>query len=178
MNLKTRLNILKGTLVVIMLLALVYIAVLFTGVGDGTVYKYTGHDITGSGKKEYHDEIHRREQELRKSVAQLPKTTIEIDSVKYDFGQIQEGDKVEHTYKLTNTGTENLIIADVRVGCGCTVADFTKEPVPTGGVGEVSIVFDSTEKEGHTEKALNVYTNTEHTPTTLAFMADISKAKE
>ncbi len=163
----------KGFFIVCMVLVLVYIAILFTGVGDTFVYKNTGHDITGKAKEAYHQEMVEKDKRLREKVASMPKTTISIDSAKFDFGKVKQGDKVEHTYKLTNTGTESLIISDVKVSCGCTLADYTQEPVPQGGVADVSIVFDSADKSGHTEKALHVYTNTEYTPTALAFSADI-----
>lgn len=36
----------------------------------------------------------------------LPKTSIQFDSNEHDFGVIDEGDRVEHLFKFTNTGTE------------------------------------------------------------------------
>ncbi len=175
MNIKLAIKALKALGIVLFLTVLAYVAVLFTGVGDAQVYRYTGHDITGKGKDAYHQQQHEKDQALRKKMYDMPKTTIEIDSAKWDFGDIKEGEKVEHTYKITNTGEVDLVIADVKVSCGCTLAEFTKEPVPPSETGVVSVIFDSTDKEGHTEKNLHVYTNTEHTPTTLGFMADISK---
>ncbi len=168
-------SIVKGALAVLLLAILVYVAILFTGVGDTTVYKYTGHDITGNAKEAYHNETKKQDMLLREKIAKMPKTTVEVDSAKYDFGEIKQGDKVEHTYKLLNTGDKDLIISRVKVGCGCTVADYTKEPIPVGSSGDVSIVFDSGDKVGHTEKAMHVYTNTERTPMTLSFVADITK---
>ncbi len=148
-------------------------AVLFTGVGDTLIYRNTGHDVTGMAAEKYHKELQEESRQMREKAAALPKTTVEIDSAKYDFGAIAADQKVEHTYKLKNTGTENLIIADVRVGCGCTVADYSQEPVPPGAEAEVSIIFDPTGKSGHTQKALHVYSNTENIPLSLAFTADI-----
>ena len=36
----------------------------------------------------------------------------------HDFGDIYQGDKVEHTFYFTNTGNEPLIITNVQVSCG------------------------------------------------------------
>ncbi len=164
---------LKGIFVVLFLLTLIYMAVLFTGVGDTWVYRNTGYDVTGMAKQKYHQEQDQKNRDLREKLQKMPKTAIEIDSTKYNFGRISEGEKVNHTYKITNKGPEKLVITDVKVGCGCTLAHFTEEPTAPGEVAEVSIIFDSKSKKGHTQKALHVYANTADIPFTLSFEADV-----
>ncbi len=39
---------------------------------------------------------------------------IQIDNEKYDFGDISNGTKLEHTFKITNTGTDTLKIYKVK----------------------------------------------------------------
>ena len=36
----------------------------------------------------------------------------------YDFGEIIAGEKVEHIFKFSNTGSEPLVITNVQVTCG------------------------------------------------------------
>ena len=38
----------------------------------------------------------------------------------HDFGDIYQGDKVEHTFYFTNPGNEPLLITNVQVTYGCT----------------------------------------------------------
>lgn len=74
-------------------------------------------------------------------------TTIQwIDSVK-NLGRITEGQKVQVSFRFKNTGNKPLIIQSVRPGCGCTVADYPKEPIAPGGEGEITGSFDSQGRE-------------------------------
>ncbi|MGZ5209620.1 MAG: DUF1573 domain-containing protein, partial [Kaistella sp.] len=57
-----------------------------------------------------------------------PATTVALSESNFAFGKIKKGDKVEHVYEVTNTGTNPLVISEVKPACGCTVPDYTKEP--------------------------------------------------
>jgi len=72
-----------------------------------------------------------------------PLPVAEWTSVEHDFGTINEGEKVTHVYQFKNTGAVPLIIETVRPSCGCTAPNWSKEPIPVGGTGEVEVVFDS-----------------------------------
>jgi hypothetical protein len=78
----------------------------------------------------------------------------------HDFGDIIQGDKVEHTYTFTNTGNEPLLITNVQVSCGCTTPKgWPRDPIPPGGKGELSISFNSTGKMGKQTKPLTIISN-------------------
>jgi Protein of unknown function (DUF1573) len=87
-------------------------------------------------------------------------TTIAWDSTERNFGNIKEGEKLEAVFVFKNTGDKPLIIQSAKASCGCTVAEYTKEPVAPGGSGEVKGVFDSQGKPGHQQKSIYVYANT------------------
>src|SRR5690349_5484799 len=70
-----------------------------------------------------------------------PLTTIALAESSFDFGNIKKGDKVEHVYEVTNTGTNPLVISEVKPGCGCTAGDFTKEPILPGKKGKITLHF-------------------------------------
>jgi Protein of unknown function (DUF1573) len=82
----------------------------------------------------------------------------------HDFGEVVQGDKVEHTYKFTNTGNEPLIITNVVPSCGCTVAKpWPKDPIMPGGSGELVIAFNSAGKPfGKLERSTTVVSNAEN----------------
>ena len=101
---------------------------------------------------------------------------IKFESTDHDFGTIKAGEKVNYTYKFTNAGTSDLIISDAKASCGCTVPNYTKEPVKPGGTGEVSVVFDSTGKSGSVTKTVTLTLNTEKGNETLNFKANIETA--
>lgn len=92
----------------------------------------------------------------------------------HDFGTIKEGDKVSYTYKFTNTGEAPLIIQNAQPSCGCTVPDWTKEPIPVGGSGFVKAEFDSNGKPNIQNKTITVTANTWPKVTTLRFKAMVT----
>ena len=49
-----------------------------------------------------------------------PATTVALSESNFAFGKIKKGDKVEHVYEVTNTGTNPLVISEVKPACGCT----------------------------------------------------------
>lgn len=98
---------------------------------------------------------------------------IKFESPEHDFGTIQQGVKVEHTYKFTNSGTADLLITDAKASCGCTVPDYTKTPVAPGASGEVHVVFDSAGKSGEVSKTVTLSLNTEKGNETVSFKANI-----
>ena len=96
----------------------------------------------------------------------------------WDFGTINEGDVVEHTYVFKNTGQAPLIIENAKPSCGCTVPSWTKEPIPVGGTGEILVKFDSKGKPNIQTKTVTVTANTWPKVTTLRFKTFVTpKAK-
>ena len=82
----------------------------------------------------------------------------------HDFGDITQGDKVEHTFEFTNTGTEPLVITNVEVTCGCTVPKgWTRDPILPGNKSEIVIAFNSSGKYGRQNKVVTVISNASNT---------------
>lgn len=87
-------------------------------------------------------------------------TTIQwIDSAR-NFGQISEGQKLSVSFRFKNSGNKPLVIQSVHPTCGCTVADYPKEPIAPGEEGEITGEFDSNGRPGENHKEMTVYTNT------------------
>lgn len=83
-----------------------------------------------------------------------------FEKMTHDFGRIVEGEKVEYSFKFTNTGDKDLIILNATSSCGCTVPEWPKEPVKPGASGYMKVIFDSHGKDGYTEKAIQIQANT------------------
>ncbi|MCB0639374.1 MAG: DUF1573 domain-containing protein [Lewinella sp.] len=77
-----------------------------------------------------------------------------------DFGEIDEGGTVTHTFEFTNTGAVALLISDVRSTCGCTVADWPRQPIPPGERGAIEARFDTKNKPGRQSKPVIITANT------------------
>lgn len=92
----------------------------------------------------------------------------------FDFGTIKEGDKVEHVFTFTNTGDADLIIADAKGSCGCTVPVFKKEPIKPGETSTMKVTFDSTGKPGKQQKSVNITANTASGKELLTIKAEVT----
>lgn len=115
--------------------------------------------------------------EAEKALAgKFPK--IELDKVEHDFGKINEGDVVETEFIVKNIGEVDLIIADAKGSCGCTVPEPPKEPIAPGQSAPIKVSFDSNGKPGQQSKTVTLTTNTETGNETFTIKADVTpKAK-
>jgi hypothetical protein len=98
-----------------------------------------------------------------------------FDNLDYDFGDVEAGKKVEHTFVVTNEGTGDLVISQAKPTCGCTVPDWTKTPIKPGEKGEVNIVYTPA-GSGNVHKTVGLTLNTEKGTETLNFKANVKGA--
>ena len=90
-------------------------------------------------------------------------TTVSIDRAEKNFGNILLNEKREHVFKLVNTGNKPLVVYDVTTSCGCTKAEYSKEPVRPGDALDLKGIYDAEDK-GRFRKSLRVYCNVEDSP--------------
>lgn len=103
---------------------------------------------------------------------------IAFESQSHDFGNLVEGDVVEHTYIFTNKGSEPVTILDVQVSCGCTVASKPEKAIGVGQKGEISIQFNSSGKAGINNKGIGVISNASNSQEVLKFTAVVTAKTE
>lgn len=85
---------------------------------------------------------------------------ISFEEEVFDFGDIVEGDVVEHVFKFTNTGKNPLVINNAKGSCGCTVPEWPRDPIAPGQSGEIAVKFNSTGKQGEQNKTVTISANT------------------
>ena len=107
-----------------------------------------------------------------------PLPNFKFEEEDYDFGTIQEGDVVEHTFKFTNNGDAPLIIQSAKGSCGCTVPTWPKEPIPVGGTGEITAQFNSKGKPNIQNKTVTITANTWPKQSTLRIKAMVTPAAQ
>lgn len=79
----------------------------------------------------------------------------------HHFGNVYSGEEVTHEFIFTNTGNSPLLISSVSTTCGCTIADYPKEPVLPGESGAIKTNYKpSSDQLGYEEKTISVLTNT------------------
>lgn len=78
----------------------------------------------------------------------------------WDFGDIREVDgRVSHTFTGENRGDKPVVILDVVASCGCTVPEFTRQPIRPGEKTVVKVTFDPANRPGAFTKELGVYSS-------------------
>ncbi|MFZ2286360.1 MAG: DUF1573 domain-containing protein, partial [Bacteroidales bacterium] len=96
-------------------------------------------------------------------------------STRHDYGTIkEEAGKKEAVFNFTNTGDSVLVITRVQPACGCTASDYTKSPVPPGGKGFVTAVFDPRGYNSKFTKSISVYSNARPAVTVLIIEGQVT----
>lgn len=84
---------------------------------------------------------------------------LQVDSPRFDFGEVLQGEKVLHVFEFFNQGDETLKVDRVRSSCGCTAALVSEKSIPPGGRGELQANFDSTRFRDAVSKTISLYSN-------------------
>lgn len=91
------------------------------------------------------------------------RTTAELSHKEIDFGTFFWEEKQDTVVKLVNTGEKLLVIHDISTSCGCTVADYTKQPARPGESLDVKVSFEA-ERPEYFKKNIVVHCNTDNSP--------------
>ena len=91
----------------------------------------------------------------------------------YNFGDITQGEKVEHVFEFENTGNEPLVLSDVRTTCGCTAPEWPREPIAPGKIAKVKVVFNSAGKMGMQNKVITVMSNAVNNPERVKIVTNV-----
>ncbi len=98
---------------------------------------------------------------------------IYFSETSFDFGDITQGDRVEHVFEFENVGNEPLILSDVRTTCGCTAPEWPREPVIPGAKSMVRVVFNSAGKIGMQNKVITVMSNAVNSPARVKIVTNV-----
>lgn len=83
---------------------------------------------------------------------------IEADKTVHNFGDILlDSGPVACTFTLKNTGSRPMVIYNVTTTCGCTEAEWTREPVKPGSTAEISVSYTNNEGPYPFDKTITVY---------------------
>src|ERR1700753_4020060 len=78
-----------------------------------------------------------------------------FDNMTHDYGTIKKGGDPYCEFQLTNTGKDALIITEAHGSCGCTIPEYTKEPIKPGQTVTIKVHYD-TNRIGPFEKTVTV----------------------
>lgn len=72
-----------------------------------------------------------------------------------DMGKIPQGTPATVTFVVTNISKDPLIIENASPTCGCTIGDYTKEPILPGKEGKITATYNAANLNAF-EKHMNV----------------------
>jgi hypothetical protein len=108
-----------------------------------------------------------------KKVADVAKFTNET----IDFGKIKQSIPAKGTFTVTNISNAPLIIEQANPTCGCTISDYTKEPIAPGKTGVINATYNAA-NAGHFEKHLTVKFAGIDEMKSITFTGDVLTAEE
>jgi len=73
---------------------------------------------------------------------------IKMAKEKYDLGKIKYKEATTFFMEFTNISKKPVIVENVVVGCGCTVAEKPAAPIMPGKVGKIKVGYDATAPAG------------------------------
>lgn len=119
---------------------------------------------------------------LGNAVAQTDTSSVKKPEIKFektdiDLGVIPQGVPKTFEFEFTNTSGEPLVVSNVQPGCGCTIANWTKEPVLKGKKGYVKGTYNGS-GNGVITKNITVYSNSKTPTITLTFKATVQPANQ
>lgn len=81
----------------------------------------------------------------------------------FAFGEIKQGEIVEHVFKFKNEGNAPLVLTNVQTTCGCTAPTWPRETaIAPGATGEILVRFNSSGKVGMQNKVITVTSNAQN----------------
>ena len=96
-----------------------------------------------------------------------------FDKKVHEFGVVLWKHPATATFTVKNDGNKPLVISNVTTSCGCTEADWTKDPIAPGAKGVITTTFDA-KALGHFYKDIGVYCNASARPIYLMLRGEVS----
>lgn len=109
---------------------------------------------------------------LKPPPANYSPAVITLPQAVFDWGSVLQGEIVQHTFEIKNTGGMPLRIERVKAACGCTTVKYDNVIAP-GQIGNVVLKVDTKRFSGTVKKTASVYSNASRTAQKLTMQGKI-----
>ncbi|MDO4185236.1 MAG: DUF1573 domain-containing protein [Bacteroidales bacterium] len=99
-------------------------------------------------------------------------TMATLSDEKLDLGTIPFAEETHRTFRISNIGSNRLVVYDIQTSCGCTEVTYSKEPVSIGEDIEVSVVYKP-DQRGAFNKTLSIYSNGSEFPLVVTISGNV-----
>lgn len=87
-----------------------------------------------------------------------------VERGNFNFGSVPQGKKVQHTFRIKNSGDAPLQIKKLEAACGCTAVKPSTSVIQPGKSADIEVIFDSTSFSGKVVKTVTMTSNASKTP--------------
>jgi hypothetical protein len=84
---------------------------------------------------------------------------IAFAATRHDFGRVEQGTRVRHSFHFVNQGEQDLSIDELRSACDCAATADGSRLVPPGGEGTIDVEFNTEDVFGAQRRTVTVYAN-------------------
>ena len=81
-----------------------------------------------------------------------------LEETLFDYGTIEQNGDGMHFFIYKNTGKEPLIFSKVRSSCGCTIPEWSREPLLSQQQDTIKVKYD-TRRLGRFNKTVSIFSN-------------------
>jgi len=104
----------------------------------------------------------------------LSQPVMKLSATEHNYGTFkEEAGTQKFDIAVTNTGNQPLVIQNIVASCGCTTPEWSKAPIPAGGTGKITAIYDPKDRPGQFVKTLTVYSNSKPEMVTLTIMGEV-----
>lgn len=82
-----------------------------------------------------------------------------FENTVFDFGTEKAGGNIQHSFVFSNNGKSDLILRDVKAGCGCTATKPDKTVLKPGESSKIDVNFNTRNRKGNQNNRITVITN-------------------
>jgi hypothetical protein len=101
---------------------------------------------------------------------------IKLSKYNHNFGNVKQGEVLDLTVDVINSGKSNLEITDIKSSCGCTAAMMNEKSIKPNEKSELKITFDTKKLIGQIARTVTLFSNDVKNPTrVLTLIANIEK---
>lgn len=159
--------------------------------GESTIIKVTFNSANRRGAQNkyvyvFSNDSENPEQRLKFTANVIKSETSErsagaqlvLQKKQHNFGNVKEGQILDLNVKFKNTGTEVLIIQDVKSSCGCTAAIVSANIINPNDAGNLKIELDTSGYSGKLTRTVTVISNDKIHPTqTITLFVNVENRK-
>lgn len=102
----------------------------------------------------------------QEEIKQKDKGEMRFEKTQHNFGVFcADTAIVSYDFVFTNVGKSPLIIHQASASCGCTVPEYTLEPIMPGKTGKITVTYNGKGRHpGVFRKSITIHNNGKQTP--------------